>query len=42
LRAFSHAASAWNQVRFADGFTPGRLAAKTSSAQFWPLSAHGA
>jgi len=27
LRAFSHAAWAWNHVRFADGLTPGRLTA---------------
>src|SRR5436190_8513275 len=42
LRAFSHAACAWNHVTFADGRTPGRLAAKTSPVQFCPLSPHGA
>ena len=42
LRAFSHAACAWNHVMFADGCTPGRLTANMSSTQFCPLSAHGA
>ena len=42
LRALRHAACAWNQVMWVDGVTPGRLTAKMSSAQFWPLSSQGA
>src|SRR5262249_42086809 len=42
LRAFLHAASAWNPVMFPAGGPPGRLPAKMSLAQFCPLSAHGA
>src|SRR4029079_3758864 len=42
LRALRHATCAWNQVMWVDGVTPGRLTAKMSSAQFWPLLSQGA
>ena len=39
LRAFSHAACAWNHVIRDDGVTPATLTASMSSEQFCPLSA---
>src|SRR5262245_19772603 len=42
LPALAHASSAWNHVMNAEGSTDGRLTAKMSLVQFWPLAVHGA